>query len=275
MSALSRVYIFQKAPRLLMRLPGVRRSRLRLETVFEQILAAHEPELRVGADRDLVDDLLELHATSAEFMGGGDLFINVMGPFLLGLDTVASSSAFLLYAILKDPDLTARVRAEADALFADGLPAPEGLQAMDTTRRAMLETLRMYPIAPVLFRTATNSFDFGGYHVPAGTLLLMALSVTHYLEEFFPDPERFDVDRFLPERAEGSRPGVFAPFGLGRHACLGQGLAQLQMVLNVATLLRRADLELDPSGYRLRIDHSLTPKPARSFKVALRRLRAG
>ena len=186
--------------------------------MFEQILAAHEPELRVGADRDLVDDLLELHAMSAEFMGGGDLFINVMGPFLLGLDTVASSSAFLLYAILKDPDLTARVRAEADALFADGLPAPEGLQAMDTTRRAMLETLRMYPIAPVLFRTATNSFDFGGYHVPAGTLLLMALSVTHYLEEFFPDPERFDVDRLLPERAEGSRPGVFAPFGLGPPA---------------------------------------------------------
>lgn len=270
MSALSRVYIFRKAPRLLMRLPGVRRARWRLEKVFEQILASHEPELRVGCDRNLVDDLMELHASSAEFMGGGDLFINVMGPFLLGLDTVASSSAFLLYEVLKDPALTARVRAEADALFADGLPTREGLQAMETTRRAMLETLRRYPIAPVLVRTATNSFDFGGYHVPAGTMLLMALSVTHYLEEFFPNPDRFDVDRFSPERAEGSGPSVFAPFGLGRHACLGQGFAQEQMVLNLATLLHRAELALDPPGYRIRIDHSLAPKPARDFKVELR-----
>ena len=274
MSALSRVYIFQKAPRLLMRLPAVRRSRQRLETVFEQILAAHEPELRVGCDRNLIDDLMELHRSSAEFMGGGDLFINVMGPFLLGLDTVASSSAFLLYEVLRDPALMARVRAEADALFANGLPTREGLQAMETTRRAMLETLRMYPIAPVLVRTATNSFDFGGYHVPAGSMLLMALSVTNYLEEFFADPDRFDVDRFSPERAEGSPgPSVFAPFGLGRHACLGQGFAQEQMVLNLATLLHRAELALDPPSYRIRIDHSLAPKPARNFKVALRRRR--
>ena len=266
MSTLSRVYLFEKAPRLLMRMPGVRRSRRRLEQVFEQILAAHEPELRVDSDRDLIDDLMELHTSEAAFMGGGDLFINVIGPFLLGLDTVASSSAFLLYEVLRDPELTERVRAEADELFAGGgVPTPEKLQTMAVTRRAMLETLRMYPIAPVLFRTVTNSFDFGSYHVPAGTKVLLALSVTHYLEEFFPDPERFDIDRYLPERAESSQAGVFTPFGLGRHACLGQGLAQVQMVLNLATLLHRAVLSLDPPGYRLKIDHSLAPKPARQL----------
>ena len=74
----------------------------------------------------------------------------------------------------------------------------------------------MYPVAPVLVRTVTNSFDFAGYRIPAGENVMIATTVPHYLPECFPEPDRFDIDRYTPERAEHRQPEVYAPFGLRR-----------------------------------------------------------
>lgn len=266
---LESVHLTHRLPNIMMKLPRVRRARRRLEVVFEDILAAHEPELRVGAQPDLIDDLLNLHSNSPEFMSGADLFINVIGPFLLGLDTVAGSSAFMLYALLKDRDLLERARAEADELFAGAEPNAEGIRRMTTTQQVLMETLRMYPIAPALPRTAMNAFEFGGYHIPAGTQVLVAISVPHYLPEFYPNPHQFDIERYSPERREHARPGVFAPFGLGHHACLGQGFAQVQMILTIAAMLNKADLAMEPPDYRLKISYSPIAHPNHSFKFRM------
>ena len=264
------VYVTKRHPRFMSRTPRIKRALRRMEELFEKALASHEPELRTGDRRDIVDDLLELHRSAPDFMPDTDLFINVMSPFLVGIETVSASTAFMLYAVLKHPDLLERVQAEADGLFADGGPDVDKLHGMTITQRVILETLRMYPIAPALFRTVTNSFDFAGYRIPAGTPLLVALSVPHYLPEFFPDPERFDIDRYSPERRENAQPGAYAPFGLGHHSCLGQGFAQVQMLLTIATMLHRAEMALDPPGYQLKIKQTPTPRPHRSFKVRLR-----
>ncbi len=264
------VYVTKRQPRFMSRMPRIKRALRRMEELFEKALASHEPELRTGDRRDIVDDLLELHRSSPDFMPDTDLFINVMGPFLVGIETVSASTAFMLYALLKHPDLLERVRVEADGLFAGGGPDVDKLHGMTVTQRVILETLRMYPIAPALFRTVTNSFDFAGYRIPAGTPLIVALSVPHYLPKLFPDPERFDIDRYSPERRENAQPGAYAPFGLGHHSCLGQGFAQVQMLLTIATMLHRAEIALDPPGYQLKIKQTPTPRPHHSFKVRLR-----
>lgn len=268
------VYLARRRPKLALRTPRLKRARRRMELLFEQVLAAHEPELRAGAHRDLVDDLLELHDSAPEFMSDTDLFINVMGPLIVGVDTVAGTTAFMLNALLERPDLMERVRAEADEMFSGGGPTAESLHAMTVTQRTILETLRMYPIVPALYRVVANSFNFEGYRIPAGTPVLMAIAVPHYLPQFFPDPELFDIDRYSPERHENAQPGAFAPFGLGHHSCLGQGFAQVQMILTIATLLHRAEIALDPSGYRLKIDHAPVPSPDRNFKVQVSPRRA-
>ena len=264
------VYVTKRQPRFMSRMPRIKRALRRMEELFEKALASHEPDLRTGDRRDIVDDLLELHRSSPDFMPDTDLFINVMGPFLVGIETVSASTAFMLYALLKHPDLLERVRVEADGLFAGGGPDVDKLHGMTVTQRVILETLRMYPIAPALFRTVTNSFDFAGYRIPAGTPLIVALSVPHYLPNLFPDPERFDIDRYSPERRENAQPGAYAPFGLGHHSCLGQGFAQVQMLLTIATMLHRAEIALDPPGYQLKIKQTPTPRPHHSFKVRLR-----
>ena len=186
---------------------------------------------------------------------------------------MSASTTFLLHTLLTHPALMEQARVEADTLFANGGPNVEKLQQMTVTKRAVLETLRMYPGGPGILRTVTNTFDFGGYRIPAGTSLLVALTVPHYLPEFFPDPERFDIDRYLPERREHLQSGAYAPFGLGQHSCMGQGFAQVQMVLTIATLLHHTDIALTPPGYRMRIQQTPTPRPKRSFKIQMQRRR--
>ena len=97
--------------------------------------------------------------------------------------------------------------------------------------------------------------------------------MTHRLPEFFPDPDRFDIDRYLPDRAEHRQPNAFVPFGVGTHRCLGGGFAEAQILLTIATILHAAELELDPPGYEMKTTNMPTPRPAKSFKLKMKRLR--
>ena len=252
-------------PAFLLRMPRVRRADRRMDELYETILAEHR---RTGDDQtaDLIDDVLEAHRADRVFLPETNLKIAVLAPFFAGLDTVPAISAFMLYNALKHPDLLTRLRAEADALFAGGVSA-QGLRRMDVTHRVALETLRVYPVGLGLQRTASNSFEFAGYRVPAGTSVLVAMSVPHGLPEYYPDPDRFDIGRYKPERAEHRQPGAYAPFGLGTHFCLGSRFAEAQIALNLATILHEADLHLDPPDYDMKTSGSHPLKPGKSFRV--------
>ena len=121
-NAMLMVFIARRYPRFMMRTPRVKQARRRLELLIEQVLDEHE--LKADSEGgDLIDDLLELHRTAPDFLADTDMFIAAMGPFMVGLDTVASTTAFALYELLKHPDLLDRARAEADEMFAAGEPA--------------------------------------------------------------------------------------------------------------------------------------------------------
>lgn len=266
--------VTRQRPAFLTRLPRFRRARRRVEELCDRVRAAHAQDLRSGAPPDLVDDLLALHATDPQFLPETDLVLALLGPFIAGLDTVGSTCAFMLYALLKHPDLHSLMRAEVDAAFAAGPLTPSVLGSLDVTHRVALETLRLYPIAPAITRTVTNTFDFGGYTIPAGERVIVATTVAHHLPECFPDPERFDIDRYLPARREHRRPGAFAPFGVGPHVCLGAGFAEVAIAATMATIVREVDLVLDPPGYCLRIKPVPTPHPEARFRFRVTARRA-
>lgn len=173
----------------------------------------------------LVDDILALHAEDPGFLPDSDVPLALLGPFIAGLDTVAGTCAFMLYELLKYPLLLERMRAEADAVLPDQTLRADALGRLDVTHRVALETLRMYPVAAAITRTAAETFEFAGCTVPAGERVLVATTVPHRLPQYFPRPERFDIERYPPERAEHRRAGAFAPFGAGPHVCLGAGFA--------------------------------------------------
>lgn len=271
------VHVARRRPRLWLKHPGISRAHGRLRAFFEEILAAREDGARrdePSRTRDLVDDLLELHRTDPQFFPEENLPANLLTFLFGGLHTTAFTCVFALYEALRRPHLLQEMRAEADALFADGAdetPAAPTLAQLDVTHRFVMETLRLHPIAFALQRRVTNSFSLAGYRIPAGADVLFSLAAPHLLQEHFPDPERFDIERYTPERAEHRSPGVYVPYGTGSHGCLGKGLAQIQMVLTLATILHELDLELTPPGYRLRIAYGLGPRPSDSFRFIARR----
>ena len=252
-----------------------RRASQRVHQLYLEVLAEHtgDKRKRDGENHDLIDDLLDLHESDPQFFPEADLKMAALGPFIAALDTVASTCAFMLYALLKHPEVLAQVQAEADRLFANGPATWDGLREMDATHRAAMETMRMYPVAPLMFRTVTNAFEFNGYRIPTGDNVIIATTVPHYLPEHFPEPNRFDIDRYTPERAEHRRPEVYAPFGLGPHRCLGNGFAEVQIAVTMATLLRDVDLAPVPPGYTLKTTQVPLPSPNKSFKVRVVRRR--
>ena len=268
------VTVLERWPRLLLAAPGYRRARARVMRLGAELLAAHR-EPANGREPDLVDDLLAAQAEGRHTFTERDLIIASVGPFIAGLDTAANTCAFMMYALLGDPPALQRVQADADALFAAGTPDPATLKDLPALRGAVMETMRLYPIAPFLGRTSTRTFDFEGHTVAAGEGLLVATTLPHRLPDCFADPERFDIDRFAPPRNEHQRAGAFAPFGFGPHTCLGGGLAEIQIALVMATLLHDHTFELDPPGYRLNISMDPTPTAGPSLKVRItRRARA-
>ena len=263
--------VTRQRPRSLLKRRSFRRARARAEELYQEVSASHDPTRRRDAVPDLIDDLLELHRADPQFLPETDLRAGVLGPFIAGLDTMAGVCSFMLYSILKHPGLLERMTAEADAVFANGGPTVQDIRKLDVTHRVALETMRMYPTAPALSRTVSNSFELGGYRLNAGDQVLMAVSVPHYLPRYFPDPERFDIDRYAPPRNEHHQVGVFAPFGLGSHTCLGAGFAEVGIAVTMATLVHEAELTLDPPDYDLKIDPIPIAHPTPSFKFRMKR----
>ena len=156
------------------------------------------------------------------------------------------------------------------------MPAPpptvRALRELDVIRRAAMETMRLYPLSPALLpRTVSNSFEFAGYRIPAGEKVLLAYTMPLRMPEYFPDPQRFDIDRYTAERAEHRQPGAYVPFGVGAHTCLGGRLAEALIALNMAIIFREAEFALDPPDCKLKTRQKLSLQPLFKFRLTSRR----
>ncbi len=273
LGAIVSMHITGRWPAQMQRLPRFRRAERRLEKLYAQILEAHRPERQGDHRPDFVDDLLEMNRADPQLLPETDLRANILAPYLVGIDTSASVCAFMLYVLLKHPDLLERMRAEVDEMYERGPPTPEGLRKLDVTHRIALETLRMYPVVPALTRTVSNSFEFAGYRVPAGAQAMLGTTVSHHLPECFPDPERFDIERYSKGVQQHRQPGAFAPFGVGRHRCIGSGFSEVQIALTMAVIVRETELVLDEPERPLKIKRTPAPHPDESLRFRLVRRR--
>jgi CRP-like cAMP-binding protein len=175
----------------------------------------------------------------------------------------------VLMQLVQRPEVLARVQPEIDRVFADDELTLEEIASMDITHAAVKETLRLLPTAVTLQRTVAEPFEFGGYAFEVGDRLMTPISATHFLDEFFPDPQKFDIDRFL-DRAEDRQRYVYNPFGLGHHSCVAQGVFEALTMVVIGTVLYRWRLE---APYKLHtiIDALPGPDPKHEMRVIERR----
>ena len=197
------------------------------------VLRVHTPAQRAGCPRDLVDDLLTMHANDRQFLPESNLRFVLSAPLIASM-YVGDQLSFIAYAMVSRPEFYEQIRAEADALFADGDPDGDALTGpgTDITRRFIMEVMRMYPIVPMSVRNVANACEVEGYELPEGVRLFIGTTATHYMEDLFPDPFKFDIDRYKAPRKEHLGTG-YAPYGLGTHTCLGSRLTELYLALSL------------------------------------------
>ncbi len=220
-------------------------------------------------DSDFIDLLIGSRDEEGKPYTEEDVFANAQITYSNSMIYGGPVCAFLLYALLKFPEVRERVQPEIDALFASPAPTFADIMKMKILRATMLESLRRYPVALATPRVIVSPFEFQGYELPVGEAIFFAGTVCHFLPEIFPDPRRFDPDRFLEPRNEHRQSAMFVPFGLASHSCLGAGLVELLAMTTVATILYHWDLSLHPANYQLRRVVNPFPEPDRRFGVKL------
>ena len=266
------VLVTRQRPKFMLKDPRYKHAKERVSELGRRMIAEYyaTKDTRDPTRRNLVDDIMEAHERDPDLIPASDLILSLTGPFVAGLDTVANTTSAFVYAVLKHPEVLERVRAEADAVFAQGSIDEADLKRMPSIEGAIMETMRLYPIAVAQMRTATRDFEFAGHGIREGELLYVATSVPHFMAEYYPNPEVFDIDRYAKPRAEHLQSGVYSPYGRGPHTCLGKTLAEVQMSLSLARLFYLLDLRLEPAGYELQRKTLPTPGPSMKFKVRVK-----
>jgi cytochrome P450 len=247
--------------------PEFQRAQERAHELGRAILAAHSDQASSDRKPDLLDEQLADMANGLHCLPEQVQALIGLGPFLAGLDTVANSTSFMLYALLKEPEILQRVVAEIDAAFAQGPLTWERLKTMQALHGAAIETLRLYPVAEGHKARVAQPFTFAGYRLEPGDNVYVAMTAPHILPELFPNPEIFDIDRYHEPRNEQRQRGAYAPFGLGDHTCLGSGIAEIQLMVIPAVILHNYQLALDPPDYQLTIKRDPTPSPGQQLRL--------
>lgn len=267
------VLVTRQRPNFFLWNPAYQRAKQRVFELGRKMIAdwrSHKGP-RDPERRTLTDDVMEANLRDPELMPEHNLILHCVAPYVAGLDTVANTTAAIVYTVLKHPEVLARVHKEVDELFANGeIEEEKLLHRIPVLNGAIMETMRLYPIAVAQMRTANKDFVFEGHQIREGQMLYVATSVPHFMPEFYPDPEKFDIERYEKPRAEHLQPGAYSPYGRGPHTCLGKSLAEIQIALSVARVFYRLDLALEPAGYVLKTKTAPTPGPSMSFKVRVK-----
>lgn len=158
-------------------------------------------------------------------------------------DALSSGTLSTLYYLAVDPAWQTRLRAELTERIPDVRAMRiDQVQTCAAAERTVKEALRLNAAAPVLWRRATRAFEFQGVHIPAGTITGVNPMMAHLMPSIWPEPDRFDPDRFLPENSVGRHRHAFVPFGGGAHGCLGANFAYIQIRTALRVLLAEREI---------------------------------
>jgi sterol 14-demethylase len=233
------------------------RARARLVELLTEVFERRAR--REGGTRELFDVLLAIRNpdgtpryTIDQVTG---MFISMM---FAGHHTTSGTAAWTLIELLRNPGAIEKVRAEVDAIYADGREVSyQALREIPELEAGIKESLRLHPPLIILMRKVAYDFHYDGYTVPAGKLVAVSPAVSNRMPECFPDPDRFDPSRYAEGREEDRHHAMaWIPFGAGRHRCVGAAFAMMQLKAIFSDLLLRYEFELSQPPESYRNDHS-------------------
>jgi cytochrome P450 len=197
---------------------------------------------------DLLQTLLDAHDEHGARMSDVQLRDEVMTLFLAGHETTSNALTWTWYLLAQNPAVEHALMSELDQVLAGRPPALSDLPRLPYTEMVVKESMRLYPPAWGIGRRAISDFEIGGYRIRAGTNVFILQWITHRDPRFFPDPERFDPERWRVDPVRSGRIPRFAyfPFGGGPRVCIGAGFAMMETTLLLAAIAQRYRFTLLP-----------------------------
>jgi cytochrome P450 len=219
--------------------------------LLAMLLACRDAETGEGmSDRELQDEIITL--------------INA------GHETTATALAWTWYLLGRHPEVMANLQDEIDRVLSGDRPTVEHLAQLPYSRRVFDEAQRLCPIGLGLPRVAREDDEMGGYFIPKGTIFFIAQYFIFRHPEFWEQPEQFDPDRFLPEKANQRPKFAYFPFGGGQHICIGKNLALMESTTILAMIAQQFQIKL-VSNQPSEIDPRFTLRPKDGVKVTVHR----
>jgi len=253
-------------------LPSNRRFRDARESLDSFIFRMIRERRAVGDRGDLLSMLLAARhddaAAGDEGMSDRQVRDEAMTIFLAGHETISNALTWTWYLLSQHPQAEAKLHQEVDSVLGGRPPKAEDLPRLVHTRMVLTEALRLYPPAWAMGRRVLADLEIAGYLVPAGSTAVMSQYIVHHDPRWYPDPYRFDSERWDPDRAAERPRFSYFPFGGGPRMCIGEDFAWMEGITLIAVLAQRWRLSLAP-GHTVSLQPRITLRPLHGMKMTV------
>jgi len=254
-------------------LPSSRRTHRAVEVLRTHIRGFIDERRANPSERiDFLSILLQARDEDGKPMSDEQLMAECLTLFGAGHETTATALTWCWYLLCQHPEIYQRVQQEVDSVLQGRTPTYADLARLPYCLQVFKESLRLYPPAYATSRRALHDLEIDGYPVRKHQVVILAPYTLHRREDFYPQPEKFDPERFTPEREKRLPRHAYLPFGAGPRICIGNHFSMMEGHLLLAALAQRVSFTLVP-GQELVIDpiHHLTLRPAGALNVTVRK----
>lgn len=242
-------------------LPGFKYHKgMKATRLLRSYIGSLIPDARKNDRQDMLSYMAKETKPDGTLFSDEELIDHASFLIFAAHDTTTSTLNHLLYYLAKHPEWQDKLRSEGNEVNDGNDISYEELDKFVLLEAAFDESQRLHPSVPVAARRNIRECEMAGIHVPANTIIFQFPQFTNRMEEYWTNPDSFEPDRMLPERAEHkNHPFCFAPFGGGAHKCIGMHFAKMNSKIFLHMLLQDHTISLTP-GYQPRFRTVPLPK---------------
>jgi cytochrome P450 len=226
----------------------LRRAIATIDTILSQVIREHEQS---GQDTgDVVSMLVAARDEDGGRLSPQQIRDQLLTLFVAGHETTANGLAWAFYLLAQHPPVTTRLLEELDRELGGAPPmSAADLERLSYLEQVAKEALRLYPPAPNVNRTARTEFEWQGYTIRPGDLVVYSPFVTQRMSTYWRDPDVFRPSRFDPQHGDPITPYSYIPFAVGPRSCIGAPFALMEIKTVLAVALQRYRLDVVPGQH--------------------------
>jgi cytochrome P450 len=251
-------------------LPSTKRYKAAIKYFESAIYTMIADRRAVGTNsNDLLSTLISMQDDGQKQLSSDFIRDQLVAFILAGHETTAVTMNWLWYLLSQHPEVEAKLHAELDSVLGGRLPTAADLGDLKYTEMVILETLRVRSPVFIFFRESIEVCEFGDYQIPAGSVVLVSPHLMHRNSNYFPDPEKFEPERWTTEFKAHLPRFAYFPFGGGPRQCIGESFALMEIVLCVATIAQKWQIRITDQEDSAKFNPKVVLKSKRNFSAVI------